>query len=139
MYFLIDGDTFLPAPQEAAGNTYLLPKTTLKTLVVFSEGAWLPSNLGAAAFLLGKGGHTAPLSRPFPKPGAVSCFQKLELQRRIQSSSCKTKLFTFTKVKVSPLVCLNILRCHLLHRRYPWSFPLLCSDYAQPSEIRSRS
>lgn len=46
MYFLIDGDTFLPAPQEAAGNTYLLPKTTLKTLVVFSEGAWLPSNLG---------------------------------------------------------------------------------------------
>lgn len=53
MYFLIDGDTFLPAPQEAAGNTYLLPKTTLKTLVVFSEGAWLASNLGAAAFLLG--------------------------------------------------------------------------------------
>ena len=43
VYFLIDGDTFLPAPQEAAGNTYLLPETTLKTVVVFSKAAWLPN------------------------------------------------------------------------------------------------
>lgn len=43
VYFLIDGDTFLPAPQEVAGNTYLLPETTLKTVVVFSKAAWLPN------------------------------------------------------------------------------------------------
>lgn len=35
VYFLIDGDTFLPAPQEAASNTYHLPKTTLTNLGCF--------------------------------------------------------------------------------------------------------
>lgn len=82
MYFLIDGDTFLPAPQEAAGNTYALPKTTLRTLVVFRKA---PGSLQAAALLLraleGKPWtRSFSPSQPLPKPGAVSCFQK-ELQQ----------------------------------------------------------
>ena len=140
MYFLIDGDTFLPAPQEAAGNTYLLPKTTLKNLGCFQEdglatqylppgGSFLPWGFGGDASLAFR--HT------LPKPDAVPCFQKLELQSIVQSRSSKTQLFTFSKIKEN---LTTRSWKHTLHpftaHRYPWAFPLLYSN-SMLSEIRS--
>lgn len=82
MYVLIDGDTFLTAPQEAAGNTYFLPKTTLKTLVVFSKAAWLPDTSGQQLSSLGiyLEGETVdtqflPLATLSLSPGPVLVFR----------------------------------------------------------------